>query len=56
MHSILEGWHPPTAVDHAVKCNFFNRKEVNLVTASSSLLTVYHLYEEASKKVLAIIL
>jgi len=52
MHSILEAWHPPTVVDHAVKCNFFNNKEINLVTASSSLLTVYHLYLDSSKKVI----
>lgn len=49
MHSILTDLHPPTTIDHAVKCNFFNDLEVNLVLASSSILNVYRLYEEKIK-------
>ena len=49
MHSILQSHHQPTTVDHAVKCHFFNDFDINLVTASASVINVYKLYEDASK-------
>ena len=45
MFSIYRELHPPTVVDHAVKCHFFDDQEINLVTAGSSRIHVYRLYE-----------
>lgn len=45
MFSIYRELHPPTVVDHAVKCHFFDDHEINLVTAGSSRIHVYRLYE-----------
>ncbi|XP_057291812.1 cleavage and polyadenylation specificity factor subunit 1-like [Hydractinia symbiolongicarpus] len=45
MHSILKEIHPVTVVDHAISCNFFNDQETNLVTAGSSKLSIYRLYD-----------
>ena len=45
MHSILKENHPPTVVDHALRCNFFNDNEVNMITSGSSRLTIYRLYD-----------
>lgn len=52
MHSILKENHPPTVIDHALRCNFFNDNEVNMVTAGASKLSIYRLYdvEETSLK------
>ena len=49
MHSVLQSHHQPTTVDYAVKCNFFNDFEINLVTASSSIINVYKFYEVTTK-------
>ena len=54
MHSVLQSHHQPTTVDHAVKCHFFNDLEVNLVTASSSIINVYKFYEDPPTKVIFI--
>ncbi|XP_047129274.1 cleavage and polyadenylation specificity factor subunit 1 isoform X1 [Hydra vulgaris] len=43
MHSIFKEIHPPTVVDHAVRCYFFDSREVNLVTAGGQRLNVYRL-------------
>ena len=45
MHSILHELHQATAIDHAIKCHFFNFNEVNVVTAGGSLLSVYRLQD-----------
>ena len=43
MHSIFKEIHPPTVVDHAVRCYFFDSREINLVTAGGQRLNVYRL-------------
>ena len=45
MYSFYREIHPPTGVDHCVKCNFYSHAEKNLVIACSSYLRVYRLTE-----------
>jgi len=52
MFSLFKEVHPPTSIDHSVKCHFFNDQEINLVTAGAAKLNVYKLYdieEDATK-------
>lgn len=41
MFSISKLTHPPTGVEHALTCYFFNRLEKSLVIAGANLIRVY---------------
>ncbi|CAH0380574.1 unnamed protein product [Bemisia tabaci] len=53
MFSIYKQTHPPTAVEHAVSCHFFNRFEKSLVVVGANVVRVYGLipdFEPQDKK------
>lgn len=43
MFSIFKQTHPPTGVEHAVACHFFNRLEKSLVVVGANVVRVYGL-------------
>uniref|UniRef100_T1J479 Cleavage and polyadenylation specificity factor subunit 1 n=1 Tax=Strigamia maritima TaxID=126957 RepID=T1J479_STRMM len=46
MYAVHKQLHPPTGVEHAIYCHFFNRREKNLVMAGSNQLRVFRLTHE----------
>ena len=41
MFSINKQSHPPTGVEHAITCYFFNRNEKSLVVAGANTIRVF---------------
>ncbi|XP_046387222.1 cleavage and polyadenylation specificity factor subunit 1 isoform X1 [Ischnura elegans] len=50
MFSICKYTHPPTAVEHAISCHFFNRNEKSLVVAGANIIRVFRLIPDADPK------
>ncbi|XP_065344117.1 cleavage and polyadenylation specificity factor subunit 1 [Cloeon dipterum] len=50
MFSLCKQTHPPTAVEHSVCCNFFNRNEKSLVVAGANVLRVFRLLPDIDHK------
>ena len=46
MFSIYRELHPPTSIENAVECYFFNKKEKNIVITSINELFVYRVFNE----------
>uniref|UniRef100_T1JE89 Cleavage/polyadenylation specificity factor A subunit C-terminal domain-containing protein n=1 Tax=Strigamia maritima TaxID=126957 RepID=T1JE89_STRMM len=44
MFAIHKQLHPPTGVEHAIFCHFFNRREKNLILSGANQLRVFKLY------------
>uniref|UniRef100_A0A8C8W2F4 RSE1/DDB1/CPSF1 first beta-propeller domain-containing protein n=1 Tax=Peromyscus maniculatus bairdii TaxID=230844 RepID=A0A8C8W2F4_PERMB len=47
MYAVYKQAHPPTGLEFAMYCNFFNNTERNLVVAGTSQLYVYRLNRDA---------
>lgn len=47
MYAVYKQAHPPTGLEFAMYCNFFNNSERNLVVAGTSQLYVYRLNRDA---------
>ena len=46
MYSIYRELHPPTSIENALECYFFNKKEKNLVITSVNELFIYRIFYE----------
>jgi len=43
MYSLCKQIHPPTSIEYAVSCHFFNRSFKSLVTAGKNIIRVFNL-------------
>ncbi|CAG9764667.1 unnamed protein product [Ceutorhynchus assimilis] len=50
MFSICKQSHPPTGVEHALSCFFFNKTEKSLVTAGTNVIKVFRLIPDVDQK------
>ncbi|XP_055902575.1 cleavage and polyadenylation specificity factor subunit 1 [Eupeodes corollae] len=53
MFSLAKVTHPPTGVEYAINCRFFNSTDENLVTAGTNILKVYRIFPDVDPAIRA---